>query len=526
MSMRLTACVLILTYGAIIGASSGADYYVSPAGNDAAQGGKRKPWKTIERVNRAALKPGDRVLFEGGKTFTGTILLDGGDRGTAERKVMIGSFGQGKATIDGGNGRALSVEGCDHLQIRGLRFLGSGRKTGNTESGLYLSHAAGMEIDDVEVVGFRSAGIHINGVQGARITRAHVHENGFSGIASDGDLSRDLYVAHCLAENNPGDPSIRNNHSGNGIVLGKVQDAVIEYCEARHNGWDMPRKGNGPVGIWTWAADRVTIQFCISHHNRSTGTDGGGFDFDGGVTNSVLQYNYSHDNHGSGYLICQYRGATPFRNNIVRYNISQDDGLTNHNAGIYVWVGGADMESTDVYNNTIFNSKGAAVAFGGDPKYATPRPRMTFLNNIFVSGEAQIEGGSNNGRFEGNLYWAMGDGGFLVDGYNSLEAWAAATGQETIGGTLVGCYADPLLRKNGTGLLTDPALLPNLPEYQILEGSPAIDAGLDLRELFKMDPGMRDFFGNAIPHGPRFDIGAHEYTGQHAGSIAARLPGR
>ena len=126
-------------------------------------------------------------------------------------------------------------------------------------------------------------------------------------------MSKNIYVGYCLAENNPGDPTILTNHSGNGIVIGRVSKALIEYCEARYNGWDMPRKGNGPVGIWTWHADQVIIQFCVSHHNRSTGVDGGGFDFDGGVTNSILQYNYSHDNHGSGYLICQYDGAAPFR---------------------------------------------------------------------------------------------------------------------------------------------------------------------------------------------------------------------
>jgi hypothetical protein len=519
MSMKLALAAVAVAWIAVIGASQGTDYYVSPRGDDAAPGTIRRPWKSIDRVNRATLQPGDRVLFEGGKTFAGTILFDSRDRGRADRKLVLASYGQGRATIDGGNSRALTVESCDHIQIRDLRFLGSGRKTGNTECGILLSRAAGVEVDNVEVTGFRGAGVNINGLHGGRITRVHAHENGFAGINSDGDLSRDLYVAHCLAENNPGDPSIKDNHSGNGIVLGKVQDALIEYCEARYNGWDMPRKGNGPVGIWTWAADRVTIQFCVSHHNRSTGTDGGGFDFDGGVTNSVLQYNYSHDNHGSGYLICQYEGATAFRNNIVRYNISQDDGLTNHNAGIYVWVGGAGMESTDIYNNTIFNSKGAGVAFGGDPKYAAPQPRMTFRNNIFVSGEAQIEGGSEKGRFEGNLYWAMGDGGFLVDGYKSFDAWVAATGQEKIGGVIVGHYADPLLRKNGTGLLTDPTQLPNLPEYQLLPGSPAIDAGLDLRERFKMDPGKRDFYGNAIPWGKGYDIGAHEFTGPVVGEI-------
>ncbi len=520
MGVKLLSFVLVLICSAISSASSGTDFYVSPTGDDVATGGRDRPWKTIERVNRATLKPGDRVLFEGGKTFAGTILLDRADSGSAEKKVVIGSYGEGQATIDGGNGRALNAEGCDNLLIRGLKFVGSGRKTGNTESGLYLSHASTIDVDDVEVTGFRSAGIRINGAQGARITRVHAYENGFAGITSDGDLSHNLYVGYCLAENNPGDPSIQENHSGNGIVIGKTQGAVIEHCEARYNGWDMPRKGNGPVGIWTWAADNVTIQFCISHHNRSTGTDGGGFDFDGGVTNSVLQYNYSHDNHGSGYLICQYEGAAPFRNNIVRYNISQDDGLTNHNAGIYVWVGGSGMESTDVYNNTIFNSKGAAVGFGGDPRYAKPKPRMTFRNNILVSGEAQIEGGANNGRFEGNLYWAMGDGGFLVDGYKSFEAWVKATRQETIGGIVVGHYTDPLLRKNGTGLLTDPEQLPNLPEYQILQGSPAIDSGLDLRALYKMDPGKRDFYGNSIPWGGKFDIGAHEFIGQGTGRSA------
>lgn len=488
----------------------GTNYYVSPGGDDAASGTLERPWRSIDRVNRVKLRPGDCVSFEGGKTFIGTLLLDAGDNGTGDRKVELTSYGLGTATIDGRNGWGIKVEGCNHLRIRNLKIVGSGRKSGNAESGLYVAHSDGVEIDRVEVTGFRDAGIRVNGVQNARITRVHAHENGFAGITSDGDLSRNVYVGYCLAENNPGDPTIKNNHSGNGIVLGKAQVALIEYCEACYNGWDMPRKGNGPVGIWTWSSDRVTIQSCVSHHNRSTGTDGGGFDFDGGVTNSVLQYNYSHDNHGSGYLICQYAGALPFRDNVVRYNISQDDGLTNHNAGIYVWVGGAGMESTDIFNNTIFNSKGAAVAFGGDPAYAEPRPRMTFRNNIFVSGEAQIEGGSERGRFEGNLYWAMGDGGFLVDGYTSFDAWVSGSGQEKIGGAVVGRYADPLLKKNGTGLLTDPRGLATLSEYQLLPGSPAIDAGLDLRKRFHLDQGERDFYGNAVPSGKGFDIGAHE----------------
>ena len=137
---------------------------------------------------------------------------------------------------------------------------------------------------------------------------------------------------------------------------------------------------------------------------------------------------------------------------------------------------------------------------------------MTFRNNIFVSGEAQIEGGAEKGQFQGNIYWAMGDGGFMVDGYKSFNEWVAATGQEKIDGKVVGKYADPLLQKNGTGLLTDPTKLPGLPEYRVQPGSPAVDSGLNLKQLFGLDPGTRDFYGDVLPTGNLFDIGAHEYS--------------
>ena len=38
------------------------------------------------------------------------------------------------------------------------------------------------------------------------------------------------------------------------------------------------------------------IQYNESYGNRSQTVDGGGFTLDGGLTRSVLRYNYSHDN--------------------------------------------------------------------------------------------------------------------------------------------------------------------------------------------------------------------------------------
>jgi hypothetical protein len=493
-------------------ASGGRDFYLSPGGDDAAAGTQASPWRSIPRVNGQAFQPGDRILFEGGKAFPGTLELREADSGVPGNEVVVATWGSERAIIDGGVSPAILADRCRHVAIRNLTLRGAGRKTGSTGSGLVVTGAESIEIDGIEAFGFRRSGVDLSGVRNARITQVHAHRNGFAGISSGGDVSKDLYFAFCLLENNPGDPTIRANHSGNGIVIGMAEGAAVEYCEARYNGWDQPWTGNGPVGIWAYQSDNVVIQHCVAHHNRSTAHDGGGFDFDGGMTNSVLQYNYSHSNFGCGYLICQYEGADRFADNIVRYNISQDDGLKDHDAGIFVWVGGAEMVSALVHNNTVFNTKGSAVAFGVGAQYADQLPTITFHNNIFVSRGPQIRGGSEKGRFIGNLYWSMGERGFHVDEYQDFAEWVAATGQETHQGEVVGLFADPLLRKDGNGLLTDPLKLETLSEYRLSPGSPAIDAGLDLRRDFGIDPGERDYYGSPLPANRRLDMGAHEFA--------------
>jgi hypothetical protein len=79
----------------------------------------------------------------------------------------------------------------------------------------------------------------------------------------------------------------------------------------------MPRIDNGPVGIWACEADSVIIQHCISYRNKTArgAVDGGTFDIDGGVTNSITQYCLSYENWGSGYGIYQYWSAGKWDNN-------------------------------------------------------------------------------------------------------------------------------------------------------------------------------------------------------------------
>jgi hypothetical protein len=469
------------------------DYYVSAMGNDSNPGTGTQPWRSIAKVNDFDFKPGDIILFEGGKIFAGTIKLDKNDSGSSDKQIVITSYGTSRAIIDGANGTGLIADGCNHLIVKNLNLKGSGRKAGNTENGVHIIDLSGAEIDNLDVSGFRSNGILGMGIQNVRITNVHAYENGHAGICVGGSPSNrksdNVYIGYCVAQNNPGDPSNLTNHSGNGIVVGNINNAVIEYCRAMNNGWDMPRKGNGPVGIWAWNADNVVIQFCIAHDNKSPGDDGGGFDLDGGVTNSILQYNLSYNNEGPGYFLCQYPSAPVFKNNIVRYNISQNDGTKNNRrSGIDIYAANTQMSDCKIYNNTVYNKNGAGIGFAG-----LDVPGVVIRNNIFICAGELITGKAKRGRFENNIYWAVDDRGLTFNGH-TFEQWIARTGQEKIGDKIVGRYVDPLLIEPGGATLTDPTKLATLKAYRLKTGSPCAGAGIPIE-----NNGGRDFWGNKVP---------------------------
>src|SRR5262249_45469150 len=160
-----------------------------------------------------------------------------------------------------------------------------------------------------------------------------------------------LYIGDCRVHDNAGDPTYFENHSGSGILVGGADGAVIERSVASRNGALCNASVGGPVGIWAFASTNVVIQHCESHHNRtgSASFDGGGFDLDGAVSSSVMQYNYSHDNDGPGFMVYSYsRAPGPSRNNVVRFNISENDGRHKSSAGIFLGKDGGDVDGVDV----------------------------------------------------------------------------------------------------------------------------------------------------------------------------------
>src|SRR3982074_3685897 len=87
----------------------GTNYYLSNSGNDSNSGTREQPWKSIARLNKTFLNPGDTVFFSGGQIFTGSILIDSTKIGSTEKPVVITSSAADQATVQSGNNMGITV---------------------------------------------------------------------------------------------------------------------------------------------------------------------------------------------------------------------------------------------------------------------------------------------------------------------------------------------------------------------------------------------------------------------------------
>jgi hypothetical protein len=391
-------------------------YYIDGLnGKDSGDGSIKNPFANLESINRLKLLPGDCIYLAGNQTFEGSLQISH-FIGTAENQLTISSYGKGCAIINSKTKSALTIDSCTHVSVSNIVVKGNGRLKGNEGTGIEVKNSSYIQIDRVETAGFLWNGVGTFGGHDLRLTRIYAHENGFAGIEVSGAGGqkevRNIYIGQCIAENNPGNPRIKNNHSGSGIIVSHSTQVLIENCEAFQNGWDMPRPGNGPVGIWAYESDSLTIAYCYSHDNKTSvnGKDGGGFDFDGGVTNSVMKKNLSMNNEGAGYGLFQYGGASEWKNNMIVNNVSINDGKKNSQAGFFIWCDRSGeplpLNNCTISKNIIVNSNGYSVFFESGLV-----ENMIFAGNYFLllgNSTEHIKGdySSNGVLFKGNTFWA------------------------------------------------------------------------------------------------------------------------
>lgn len=493
----------------------GVVYYVnSDAGDDANSGiNPTTAWKSLQKVNDMAFKPGDRILFKAGTSYRGSLIPKGS--GVQGRPIEINKYGTGDKPVihAAGYEAAVRLHNIEYWQINNLALTNDGGDpiepqaetrrygvlvTAEDIGTLYHIYLRDLHIHNIFPTipnqggwGREGTGVSIDPVSNEvrtvfkdiLIEDCHIEMTAGAGIFLHHRVwnrnspmfgyNADIHIRNNILKN-IGGPGIQPNHCKNVLVDKNVIDGSGAIVDSRQRG-----RGSG---LWTWYTEDVLIQN-NSFMNAWGVMDSCGVHVDIGNINNTIQYNLSYNNAG-GFV--EILGDS--HNTIYRYNISINDGWRVRNVngakqnGHILWLGGWTGQDSPargpfdsfIYNNTIYLAPNLEARLLIDDS----AEGAYIANNIFYIDGTLYD--SNPGsqavdiKFNNNLYTKPLLETFPFDS-NAI-------------------FANPKLVNPGSSEPED---------YRLLSHSPAVDAG-----IFINGRGDRDFWQNPLSETP--DIGAHE----------------
>jgi hypothetical protein len=504
-------------------------YYVdSVYGSDTSSGtSSSTPWKTLAKVNSTTFSHGDSILFRAGETWAGQLHPLG--NGWAGSPITISSYSTGAMPIiDGGllsGGGAVYLSNQSYWTITGLEVVsdsgvdnfGTATTPGVNRSGIFVDNEGGGSVSGItiqynyvhDVNGcFYCNGYdaHVNG--GIVVVADGANELGLFGLSLDGyngvnishntvshvgrtgitfyDNSSGVLLALVPFELSAGVTIQANSVStidSDGIIVSGTDGTLIDHNVVANAGQktiapppDNPQAPGAQepssIGIWPTRSENTTIQYNEVYGTLTHTTDGQGFDVDGVCTNTIIQYNYSHDNQG-GFLIME-DVLSSSSTIIARYNLSVNDGYGGVK-GVFTFGDSGVVDGTSIYNNTIY----IAAGLPSQPIYcdlcATPLPsgNWSFKNNIianFGSGNYVAPGLSGGGVITNNIFYG-----------NHPASEPADPNKIT---------SDPQFVSASS---TAPVGLASVAGYQVSNTSPAVGSGIVITSN-----GGHDYFGRPV----------------------------
>jgi len=563
-SIRLVILAILVVLAMSPGTAAAAIYYVDcTAGSDSNNGtATTTAWRTVGRAAQRVYVAGDQILLKRGCVWTGTSVAPESfvaqGSGSVASPILLADYGTGNLPkIDAFNATAVALENVQHWTVRNLDLTQHGQtpqgigddgkdaQRNNDEfmkpvllvRGLAATTGVvncgepctvrNIRLEGLKVHDGQWNGIFVMGgfyeltsdrygyVDGVVITGTESWNNHKSGMEFSSTYhktqiypTKNVQVLSCNVHDNGGD----------GVVMGPVENALIDGCTASFNG----RLRDARLGLWTWDSKNTTIQFSESHHNMtpengSGARDGGGFDLDLGTEDGMIQYSWSHDNQGEGFLLMTWpigfgytRGVSHYTQ--MRYNIGERDAKK---LAAAITIFGGTLPAV-IHNNTIyyepnrpsgspmFIAEGAA--FGTNVWGKSGKPTVYMYNNIFInngtvnpsalSTQAILAAGTFN--IDNNIWYRVEGGVRFNAGGSILTTFAAWQGK---GYDLNGLNTNPGVAGpfgGGPGA------------YRLTTTSAAIDRGRVVTQGLR-GMGTRDYFGTAIPRGATYDIGAVEF---------------
>jgi len=447
-----------------------AIYYVDFSGGDDTKDGQSvaNAWKTITKVNAAALVAGDSVLFKRGETWTG-IVLNVTWSGALNNPITFGAYGDGSLPVIDGNNvvNCIIANNAEHLTFENIEC------AQGLDYGFGFSNSDFVTMTDCEAHGCGNDNvIFITGCHDCTVTRGRFY-NAYERtptVTSTGiEIADDCYNititgAECYDnEGTYGQGISIHSHAATGIPYNVILDGCVCYGNDVY-GIQIAKQNNVAE-----SSRNILIRNCTAYDNGTGGIR---------ITTTVANYSngimvdgcHSRDN-GTRALFLQGDNLTIRRSMFdgVVY-ATACDGLKFHNntcylpagAGAYaLYLANARAASNEVKNCVVYCAASGGMAIGVDA--------------TVTAAEVDIDY---------NLY------------YLAAEAITAARWYWR--GTAYG-YADWLTNSTQDANSPAPAnpLFVSVPDdnFRLQSGSPAIGAGTDV--------GL--FYSGAAP-----DLGAYE----------------
>lgn len=505
----------------------GAISYVDCSAASNGTGTQSSPWNSLLSVDATTFNAGDQILFNRGTTCNGVLAPLGS--GTSSAPIVIDAYGTGsQPIIDGGMYNAAVA----------------------------LTDQQGWEIRNLEIVGGNYYGIYIIGTaQGAaytwfRLTNLNVHGAHYVSKTTDdsaevqitignsgetfNDIVLDGLTVHDSTVNNgiyidaggpfnPTAPLLGNNVTVQnstvyniyelGITLYAVSNGMMQNNVVHNAGQCPPNPGCGPGatgGLMDLNCHTCTIQNNESYDIQDFSPwDGGDYDIDVWNTSNTVQYNYGHDSIGYCVSVFSADGVAS-TNNIIRYNVCANDSqlVNSPDPGEIFLNTAADgvngsIDGLQIYNNTFYwNPATPAAAISTTwASFSGTNPNL-FKNNIIYSTVPYLIQTTSDFALDNNIYWTTGatpDWNINGTDYTSFASYQSASGQEAHS-----LFTDPMLNTPANHTPGRPTTA-----FTLLPGSPALSAGTNVcNGISGCSMGTQDFWGNLLPNGTGYNIGA------------------
>jgi hypothetical protein len=515
------------------GSSPSRTYFVSNDGNDSNNGtSPLTPWKTISKVNSGpsgGYLSGDAIRFAGGQSFSGSVQVLSSSVFPLSANMTIGTYGTGQATINVPAANwGFFVRDVGNLSIRDFIIINSDANAGiycenqstTTQLGSLsfynLDISGGSEGIDIENWNETSSTASTKGWDTVTIDKCYIHPvitNGLPGIF--------MFVNQVAGTYGFTNVTVKNceitSCGSNGMDIRSTNGLTIQNNYIHDNGGHAV----GGVAIEFQNCNNTTVQYNeISGQVINTGaSDSCGVDVDLDNTNTIVRFNYIHDNAGAGIALQQTTSGT-WSDCDVYMNVLWNNNLssTNLNGAIVVGVPSQNMMSgVRIYNNTIYNNQGATDVYALI-LVNTVTPSGYVANNILYSGgNPRIVISNQNASsllFRGNSHFGSTHYKWNGTAYTTFSAWQTATTQEQISGSNVALTSDPKLTTPGNtgGSLGKDKVVQHwvptsLTAMRLQSSSPCLGAGQNLTTFSITNP-TADFFNKFYPNAAGYTIGA------------------